>query len=613
MLGQSWVRRFNSSLIGKSLHLLSRSDRTKLFSVSAFQVILSFLDLIGIALIGLLGALAVNGVQSKQPGNRVTWVLNVLGLESQGLQYQVSILGILATFTLISKTILSVFVTRKSLFFLSSRGALIAGNFVSRILAQPLLRVQEKTSQETVFAITTGVNAVMLGILGTTLSLVSDLGLLIVMGGGLFVVDPVLAFSTIIFFVAIAFLLNKTLHSRARALGVQEAELTIRSSQLIYEVLESYREAVVRNRRSFYSSEISKNRINAANISSQVSFLPNISKYVIETMVIAGALLISAFQFMTQDATRAVATLSIFLAAVSRIAPAILRIQQGYMTIKGTYGAASRTLDYLDALEGVTPIQGEGERLDQAHNGFQGKILIEGLHFKYPGASDSAVKEINLSISAGSTVAIVGPSGAGKTTLTDLILGVLETDIGLITISGLTPIEAIRKWPGAIGYVPQDIVITNSDIKTNVAFGYHPDEISDSEVWRALKIAQLDEFVKSLPLKLSSPVGERGSLVSGGQRQRLGIARAMITRPKLLVLDEATSSLDGKTELDFANSLSELRGDITTIIIAHRLSTVRDADLVLYLENGRIISQGNFEQVRSEVPDFDHQAKLMGI
>jgi ABC-type multidrug transport system fused ATPase/permease subunit len=182
-----------------------------------------------------------------------------------------------------------------------------------------------------------------------------------------------------------------------------------------------------------------------------------------------------------------------------------------------------------------------------------------------------------------------------------------------VSISGVNPLDSIGKWPGAISYVPQDVVISNGTIRENIAMGFPSVVATDDLVWDAIKIAQLTEFVESLPFGLDTPVGERGTKISGGQRQRLGIARAMFTKPKLLVLDEATSSLDGQTEADISDAIQKLQGSVTVVLIAHRLSTVRNVNQVIYMADGEIVARGNFDEVRSAVPDFDRQAQLMGL
>ena len=369
----------------------------------------------------------------------------------------------------------------------------------------------------------------------------------------------------------------------------------------------------MRNRREYYAREIGRLRLGLADVLAEIQFMPNISKYVIESGIVIGAVVIAGAQFAIQDARHAVATLTVFLAAGTRIAPAIMRLQQSAIQIKGGIGSAIPTLELIDSLNGVENIQPVEDSLQVLHEGFKSKITLDAVCFKYPNQVNNALNNINVSIESGDSLAIVGPSGAGKTTFVDVLLGVLNPDSGVVNISDSKPLTAISKWPGAISYVPQDVVISNGTIRENVAMGFPIEVASDELVWAALEIAQLIEFVKLLPEGLDTPVGERGTKISGGQRQRLGIARAMFTNPKLLVLDEATSSLDGQTEADISDSIQNLKGKVTVVLIAHRLSTVRNASRVIYLANGQIVASGTFDQVRDSVPDFDRQAKLMGL
>jgi ABC-type multidrug transport system fused ATPase/permease subunit len=191
--------------------------------------------------------------------------------------------------------------------------------------------------------------------------------------------------------------------------------------------------------------------------------------------------------------------------------------------------------------------------------------------------------------------------------------GVLIPDSGKLSISGLSPHEAIARWPGAIGYVPQDVYLASGTVAQNVALGYSEQEFELDAVWEALEKAQLSEFIRTLENGLSTYLGDRGVKLSGGQKQRLGIARALLTRPQILFLDEATSALDSQTEYDVSESINGLKGQVTLVCIAHRLSTARRADRVIYLAGGRVLAQGSFDEVRKMVPDFQKQSELMDL
>lgn len=611
-LGQANGRLYNKN-VSRVSKVLTSSDRRKLIFVTIAQVGMGFLDLFGIAIIGVLGALAVTGVQSSEPGNRVFSALRLMQLESLSFQTQVAVLAVVAGVLLVGRTLLSIYFTKRILYFLSLRGASISSNLVSKLLGESLLKVQERTTQQTLYSVTAGVNSLVIGVIAVAVSLITDVALLVVIALGLFYVDPFIAVSSFLFFASVGFTLYYLMNIRATSLGQQNADLTIAGNQKINEVFSSYRELIVRNRRSYYAQEIQRQRILLARTQAETSFMPNYSKYVFEIAIVLGAILISASQFILHDAGRAIGTLAVFLAAGTRVAPAILRIQQGAVQIKGNLGAAQPTLDLLDELGELAEIEFSKDVIDFIHESFVPKIKIANASLTYPGNSYPSLDQVSVEIEESKIVAIVGPSGAGKTTLVDVLLGVLKPDSGEIKISGFSSIEAISKWPGAISYVPQDILIVDGTIRHNIALGFPPSTINDEQIISAIEDSALSEFLKTLPNGLNTEVGEGGAKLSGGQRQRLGIARALYTNPKLLVLDEATSALDGETESLVTESIQKLRGKVTVVMIAHRLSTVRNADVVIYMQSGQVQAVGTFEEVRNQIPNFDHQANLMGL
>ena len=603
----------DKSTLRRAFNILPENDRKKLIFVSLIQISLGLLDLLGVLALGLLGALSVTGLQSGSTGNRMNEALTFLQLENLSLQDQALILGIGSVVLLVGRTVLSIIFTRRIIFFLSRRGAIISGTLISRLLSQSMLMIQSSSAQQNLYAVTTGVNVITLQVLATATVLIADTSLIIIMGVAIFIVDPLLAVGTTFIFFLVGYILFHLMHVRASELGKNTSELSIRSNEKIVEIFSSFRESVVRNRRDYYAREITTLRFGLANTSAEVSFLPYVSKYVIETSVIVGGLLLGCIQFFLQDAKHAIAALTIFIAAGARIAPAVLRVQQGSIAIRNGLGQATPTLDLIDVLGFAPIIENLDDKVHVVHKGFVPRIQLKDVSFSYRKESGFEISNLSLEVLPGTVVAFVGASGAGKSTLVDILLGVLTPDLGDVNISGLTPSQAITNWPGAVAYVPQDVMISKGTLRENVAMGFPIESATNELVMNALMVADLDEFVRGLPDGIDTQVGERGTKISGGQRQRLGIARALFTCPSLLVLDEATSSLDAETEENITKSISSLRGSTTVVMIAHRLSTIRNADVVFYMSGGQIISKGTFDEVRKSVPEFDYQAKLMGL
>jgi ABC-type bacteriocin/lantibiotic exporter with double-glycine peptidase domain len=596
----------------RSSRLLSKRDRKVLWVISLIQAFLGLLDLLGVALIGILGALSVNGIQSKNAGNRVSGFLQTVKLDRYDFQTQVLIIGCVAVLLLLLRTFLTVYFTRRTIYYLTRKSAHITGAIASGLFAKDLTNVQKYTHQELLYSLTFGVNSIMVGIIGTAITAFADASIFLIILFGLLVADLSLGISSLILFGCAGMSIYLLQQRRAKQLGIIFSKLNVESEQKIVEALGSFREMTVHNRQQYYAKQIERIRLQIANVQSEMNFMPQVSKYVIETTLVVGTFVVAGIQFYLKDASHAVAALAIFMAAGSRIAPAVLRLQQGMVTIRTNLGAASPTLDLIEDVK-LGEVAPESIEPSFDYHGFSGTIHLEKVTFHYSDEEKFSLYVDNLFIPEGSHVALVGPSGSGKTTLADLILGVILPSHGSIQISGMSPNDAITKWPGAISYVPQDVSISNSSLMENIALGYSQEEINIDWVKHAISEVDLTSLAKGMGKGNEAYLGERGSNISGGQRQRIGIARALYTRPKLIVLDEATSALDGETELLITNSLEALGGQTTLVTIAHRLSTVRNADLVVYMENGKILATGTFVEIRDQVPNFDRQANLMGL
>ena len=593
--------------------MFPRKDKEKLIVVSLIQVLLSFLDLIGVAIMGVIGAIAVYGIQSKSAGDRVTKILELLNLDNLTFQNQITYLSIGAVIIFLIKTITSMYLTKKSLRFVSKRGAQISSNLVYTLFSKPISHLNKYTNQELIYAITTGIDFITIRVIGSALIIISDFALLLVLFLGMSYVSFSISLSVLISFSLIGFLANKMMKNRAYSLGMNEAGLGVASNEKIAEALTTYRESIVRYRRFYYIDTIGKIRLDLAEVSAEKNFMPHLNKYIMELSLIVGVLMVSGVQFALNDSTRAIANLVVFLAAATRIAPAVLRIQQSLLIFRGGLGTTDKTIQIIKEASIGEIEELQDKNPDFAYEGFNNSIKIKNLDFSYGNSDGFGLSQINLFVPAGQHLAISGSSGAGKTTLVDLILGVLNPVSGLIEIAGLNPLQAFKDWPGATAYIPQDIAIVNGTIWENVALGFLFEPTHETHIWDALKLAHLDEYVRNFPEGLQTQVGEHGHKLSGGQRQRLGIARALFTKPKILVMDEATSALDGETESDIANAIKSLRGKTTVLIIAHRLSSVKNADQVIFMSNGAITAKGTFTEVMENAPEFKRQANLMGL
>jgi ATP-binding cassette subfamily C protein len=602
------------SEIWDSTGILSHRDKKRFNLVLIAQATMGLIDLIAIGMMGVIGALSVRGIQSQPSGTRVLAVLEFLHLETLTFQLQITILSLLVVFLFTTRTIMTIVISRRILHFLGLRAAEISSNLVSKLLAGNLVKIQGKTTYDVQYAIGPGVSALILGVLGVSANLVADFSLLIIIGIGIFVIDSATAITALVMFGLMFLVIYAFTHKRARRLGESIAYANIQTNKLISEVMAAYKEIYTRSRRNFYNEEIEKVRKNFSSDFAEQTFLPSISKYVIELCVVLGTIAVAGVQFYFRDAAEAASGLALFFAASSRIAPALLRLQQSLIQIQGNLGASLPTKRMIFELNNAKLLAKPINRnYEISHENFIGQVDMRNLDFSYGNSESFRIRNLNLHIPAGQFVAIAGSSGSGKSTIVDLILGLLYPTSGEVIVSGVEPATALDFFPGSISYVPQNVILVDGTLRQNVTLGFPESFWTDEQVTRTLEDAQLKMYLANLPNGLDSRIGESGVGLSGGQKQRLGLARAYLTNPKLLILDEATSALDGTTELEVTNSINNIRPGVTLIVIAHRLSTIKKADYIYYVENGQIISSGSFQKVRGEVKEFDDQARAMGL
>jgi ABC-type multidrug transport system fused ATPase/permease subunit len=606
--------------IRRSLELLSVRDRRLLGLSVIMQMGASVLDLIGVLLIGLVAALAVTTVQSAPPPSIVAEIADALGFTGWTSQSLVLAFSLIAAGVLLTKSILSAFLLRRVFVFLANRQAIVTARLYSALLSQPLAFIQRRSSQETAFALISGAGAATMTILGQLVIFLSEASLLMVMGFALVIISPWTAVAAIAYFAGVAWLLQRTMGNWAVRIGSEALSADVETLHTVQEALSAYREISITNRRALYVARLQRSRWAAARVAADAQLIGMLPKYIFEASMVLGGFLLAGILFLTQTSTVAVGTLALFIAAATRVMPSLLRLQGSALALRGAAGGAASTFALADELAIVdAPQQGGGVSLPDEldiqgdHSGFDATVMLRDVTVTYPGRANPALSNVSLFVPPGTSLALVGQSGAGKSTLADVILGLIDPRSGEVKLGGLLPSAAVRRWPGGMGYVPQETIVANATIRENVALGIPLEAIDDEFVWAALERAHLAEFLRHERDGLDTYVGEDGMRLSGGQRQRLGIARALYTRPRLLVLDEATSALDAETEQAITRTIAELEGEVTQVIIAHRLSTVRNCDSIAYLEHGEVLAHGTFDEVRVLVPKLERQAALMGL
>lgn len=370
-------------------------------------------------------------------------------------------------------------------------------------------------------------------------------------------------------------------------IGEESRQANVLVTKWLFQAFSGIKEIKVANKESFFITNYDKNYKDCARVQRQQSILTYLPKPVMETVCICSLMLamIIKIAVVKSDIVSFVTTLSVFAVAAFRMLPSFNKITgyiSGMMFNKPAIDSVYRDLKEIEQLM----MQKTVEQEDTENISLNQSIRLNDVYFQYPGADKWILKDANLEIQKNTSVALIGASGAGKTTAADLILGILEPQRGTVTIDGVDIKKCMKSWHEGIGYIPQVIYLMDDNIRANVAFGIPESEIDDAAVEKALQEAQLDQFVHALPDGLDTMIGDRGVKLSGGQRQRIGIARALYRNPNVLVLDEATSALDSDTEREVMEAIDGLHGTRTLIVIAHRLSTISKCDKIYEVDNG---------------------------
>jgi len=432
----------------------------------------------------------------------------------------------------------------------------------------------------------------LLGLVGATADLVVMAAVAIVV----IVIEPVAAIGAAAYFVVVAVGYQRLIHRRASDAGNALIDEIGASYKIVQQSVTAIKAVQVGHHQDHFAAELKASKDTSAGHFRTLLLLYQAPRYYLEISLIVGLALMSAVLFSLRTPAAATAALGLFLAAGFRLLPSLNRVLVALSAVRSGLGATRQVAADLQELapdaQEVPVTMRRGSTLPIRN------LTLDQVGFSY-GDGPPILDGLSLTVPQGQSAAFVGSSGAGKTTLLDLVLGLLEPTSGTILVDGV-PLGQVRDdWQRSIGYVPQDTAILDATLRENIAFGVDRAKIDEEAVALALERAELAELVASLPEGLDTRLQERGVRLSGGQRQRVGIARALYGRPTVLVLDEATSSLDVETESRITKTVESLAGELTLLIVTHRLSTVQSCNQIHVLEGGRNVAAGTFEELRA--------------
>ncbi|MFS6528796.1 ABC transporter ATP-binding protein [Microbacterium aurugineum] len=424
----------------------------------------------------------------------------------------------------------------------------------------------------------------------------------------LVIAQPLTALIAFLYLSLVFGIISLALSRRSKSEGQRNRDYSYRVATVMTEMVEALKEVTLRGKLDEAGRVISKNRGVATRARANLAFMTVVPRYAFEAALIGGFILIGASAFLTGGAAAAAVAVSLFAASGFRMIPSMNAVQASLTSASSNEAYAKDVIRQLS--ETSTSIQTEPRDTEELPE-HPRELRLRNISFRYAGNREPVLKDVDLRVPFGSSLAIVGPSGAGKSTLIDIILGLSVPTEGSLEIDGHPVDSVLHQWRTHVGYVPQRVALFDGSVAQNVALTWETDYDSD-RVLQALRRAHISELAQR-PGGLGEHLGERGSSLSGGQQQRLGIARALYTDPLVMVMDEATSSLDTATENRVVESMNELRGQVTFITVAHRLATIRQYDQVCYLDQGQIKGFGTFDEVVDQVPDFRFQAALAGL
>ena len=578
----------------KLLFLLSSSERKSAFKLLIMIIFMALLDMIGVASILPFMAVLTNPsfIETNFILNNMFQISNTFGVENN--EQFLFALGVLVFLILVTSLCFKALITYMQLRFIQMREYSIGKRLVENYLNQTYSWFLNRHSADLGKTILSEVNQVVGGGIRPMIELIAQSIIIISLITLLIIVDPkltmIVGFSLSGSYILTFYFTRKYLNRIGKE-RLKNNEIRFMS---VSEAFGASKEVKIGGLEETYIKIFSDSAKIFAQTQTSSQVISQLPRFILEAIAFGGILLILLYS-MSQSGSfnESLPIISLYAYAGYRLLPALQQIYSCFtqLTFLGP------ALDKL--YEDIKNLKQFNRNQDQGVLSLNYKINLKDIHYSYPNTSRTSLKDINISIPAKSTVGLVGPTGCGKTTTVDIILGLLEAQKGTLEVDGkVITKQNSRSWQRSIGYVPQHIYLSDNTVSANIAFGIDPKNINQKAVEKASKIANLHNFVlDELPSQYQTTIGERGVRLSGGQRQRIGIARALYHNPEVLILDEATSALDNQTEKAVMDAVNNLGKNITIILIAHRLNTVKNCDIIFKLDKGLLIDQGTFDEI----------------
>ena len=582
------------------LSILSKKDKIAFFSILTFQTLTASLDIIGIFVVGILASLSSNYILETNLNVITVSFTNFFNLSNYSLKSIIFITSLLTLIFFVTKSIISIYLNWRIFLFYSKKHFEYSSNLYAKVLNASYSWLKKQNLEEVNMALVAGSEAIFVKQIANLIMVISDTVLVIFMLVFLVAYNFEVALFTFIFLLVIAILLQKVIGANASRYGTIKFESTMLQYSFVNMILLAFKEVFVLKKDDYFKNKFDKSLILSTTAGAKGLWIQQVPKYVFEIALVIGIFLLTLF--LVAGSIDNISILIVFIIAAGRLIPSFFRIQSGFLGMKSSYSEAAQSINFFNSIQIRIDLDSNITHEFLSHSP---SVHIDSVSFQFPDSNDYFLDDISIEIPSGEVIAFVGKSGSGKTTLADLILNIYTPNKGSVTLKD--GVKLVK--PGTIkniSYITQNPIILNGTVLENIAIGVDSKDINQEDLSYAINKTGLDDLISRLPDGVGTRLNNLGGILSGGEKQRVAIARALYAKPKLLIIDEGTSSLDFTSEKFITNSLLSLEGKVTTIIIAHRINTVKNVKNIYFMDNGKILSAGSYEFLQKSIPEFDN-------